>query len=364
MKGRWNRRGVAVLGVGLLLTGAAAALSQGDSLISLSYLKENFIPTMVAQGAADGQSKLDAVYQTALDELDKADQQTSGGMGDELYSEDLRSRGFARGDSLTLNTGSGFLLYAGQASVSHNGAVIDVTDGMEVPSGSGLQKGHRYLVGENTTAAVTARSGLMKGGVQGSYTWSQSGTQAAPFVDVSEGDWYSVAVDYAYFNGLFAGMGEDQFVPTGSMDRSMMMTVLYHLAGSPEDERLSATATFADVPADQWYYTFVSWAAEQGVSAGTGDGKFSPKQPVTREQVVVLLYNFAVNYMGIELKDRADITTCADYDQISFWSVDVMSWAVASGIMTPDANTQLQPLRSATRAEVASMLMKFSQRYL
>lgn len=362
MNGRWNRRGAAVLGVGLLLTGAAAALSQGDSLISLSYLKETFMPAMVNQGAAAGQSKLDAVYQTALDELDKADQ--SGAKGDELYSEDLRTRSFVRGDSLTLETGSGFLLHDGQASVSHNGAVIDVTDGVAVSSGKALQKGHRYLVGENTTAVVTARSGLMKGGVQGGYTWTQSGAQAAPFVDVSEGDWYSVAVDYAYFNGLFAGMGEDQFIPTGSMDRSMMMTVLYHLAGSPENERLSATATFADVPSDQWYYTFVSWAAEQGVSAGIGDGKFSPKQPVTREQVVVLLYNFAVNYMGMELKDRADITNCADYDRISFWSADVMSWAVASGIMTPDAASQLQPLRSATRAEVASMLMKFSQRYL
>lgn len=364
MKGRWNRRGAVVLGVGLLLTGAAAALSQGDSLISLSYLKETFIPNMVTQGTTAAQSKLDAVYQTALDELDKANQQTPGGAGEELYSEDLRTRSFVRGDSLTLDMGSGFLLYAGQASVSHNGAVIDVTDGAEVPSGSALQTGHRYLVGENTTAAVTARSGLMKGGVQGGYTCALGGVQAAPFVDVAEGDWYSVAVDYAYFNGLFAGMGEDQFVPTGSMDRSMMMTVLYHLAGSPEEERVSATATFTDVPSDQWYYTFVSWAAEQGVSAGTGDGKFSPKQPVTREQVVVLLYNFAVNYMGMELKDRVDITTCADYDQISFWSADVMSWAVASGIMDPDTNTQLQPLRSATRAEVASMLMKFSQRYL
>jgi hypothetical protein len=181
---------------------------------------------------------------------------------------------------------------------------------------------------------------------------------------VSEGDWFSAAVDYAYFGGLFAGMGNDQFAPDSSMDRAMMMTVLYHLAGSPESERLSATATFQDVPEGQWYTTFVSWAAQHGVSAGTGDGKFSPTQPVTREQVVVLLYNFAANYMDMTLSERADITACADYDQTASWSRDALSWAAGCGVVSVSGSSNLEPGRSASRAEVASMLMNFSRRYL
>lgn len=359
MKRHFARWGAAALAVGLLVTGAALALSQGDSLISLSYINETYIPAVVAQGAAAADEKLTQTYESALGQLDGG----SGGLGSS-YSADFQSRSFTRGDTVTLGTGSGFLMLAGQAVWSHNGAVIDVTAGQTVASGAALVSGHRYLVGEDTTAQVVVRSGLAKGGIQGSFTWTKSGEKAAPFTDVSSGDWYSAAVDFAYFNELFAGMGDDQFAPQSSMNRAMMMTVLYHLAGSPESERLAATATFTDVPAGQWYTTFISWAAEQNVSAGTGGGKFSPNEPVTREQVVVLLYNFASNYMGMTLSERQDITSCADYSKVAFWSQDAMSWAAACGVVSSGSGVQLEPGRSATRAEVASMLMSFSQKYL
>lgn len=364
MKRPFMRRAAAALGAGLLLTGAALALGQGDSLISLSYLNKTFIPTIVAQGADAENEMLDQVYDAALDELEKLEDRPGEEEEDGLYSADFGAKAFQRGDHIELETGSGFFLLSGQAVVSHGGAVIDVTQGGTVESGSTLTAGHRYLVGEDTQALVVVKSGLARGGIEGKYDWTRNEEKAAPFTDVTIDDWYCAAVDHAYFNGLFAGMGEDQFAPKSSMDRSMMMTVLYHLAGSPEEELQAATATFTDVPADKWYCTFVSWAAEQGVSAGTGEGKFSPSQPVTREQVVVLLYNFATNYMGMELSERTDLSECADYGQIAFWSLDAMSWAAASGVTSLDAQGQLEPGRSATRAEVASMLMNFSQRYL
>ncbi len=363
MKRPFMRRAAAVLGAGMLLTGAALALEQGDSLISLSYLNKIFIPTIVGQGVEKEKDMLEQVYDTALEELDRVEVHT-GGEEKGFYSADFGAKAFRRGDHIQLETGSGFYLHSGQAVVSHDGAVIDVTQGAAVDSGSTLMAGHRYLVGEDTQALVVMKSGLVRAGVQGNYDWTQNPEKAAPFIDVSIDDWYYAAVDYAYFNGLFAGMGEDQFAPQSSMDRSMMMTVLYHLAGSPEEELKAATATFADVPADKWFYTFVSWAADQGVSAGTGEGKFSPAQPVTREQVVVLLYNFATNYMDMELSERTDLSECADCSQVAFWSYDAMSWAVASGVTSPNAMGALEPVRSATRAEVASMLMNFSQRYL
>lgn len=363
MKRPWMRCAAAVLGAGLLLTGAALALDQGDSLISLSYLNKTYIPTLVAQGAEEDGERMEQAYDAALEKLDKLEA-VPDGTQEGLYSADFSARDFQRGDHIQLKTGSGFLMLSGRAVVSHNGAVIDVTLGKALGSGSALTAGHRYLVAEDTQALLVMQSGLVRLGLQGGYDWTRNEEQAAPFVDVTIDDWYSTAVDYAYFNGLFSGMGDDQFAPQSSMDRAMMMTVLYHLAGSPEEERQAAAASFDDVPAGQWYHTFVSWAAEQGVSAGTGDGKFFPTQAVTREQVVVLLYNFAVNYMGMTLSERTDISECTDYGQISFWSQDALSWAVAGGVTLPNAAGALEPGRSATRAEVASMLMNFSQRYL
>lgn len=360
MKRTFLRRGLAALAVGLAVTGAALALGQGDSLISLSYLNKNYIPTLVAQGASIQDEKMTQAYDAAIQQLEQLAGQDGSQGG--TYSADFRSRSYTRGDQVSLETGAGFLLLSGQAEVSHSGAVVDVTRGQTVASGGTLTAGHRYLVGEDTSAKITITSGIASAGVQGSYRWDKSGEKAAPFTDVSSRDWYSTAVDYAYFGGLFSGMGEDQFAPQGNMNRAMMMTVLYHLAGSPESERLAAKATFQDVPGDQWFATFVSWAAEKGVSAGTGDGRFSPNQPVTRQQVVVLLYNFASNYMGMTLSERTDISGCTDYGQVAFWSQDAMSWAAASGIVA--SSGALEPERSATRAEVASMLMNFSQRYL
>ena len=337
MKRRWTRRGLAAGAAGVLLTGTVFALGQGDSLISLGYLNRTYIPTVTAQGAQLIENQMDQAYRA--------------------------SRTFSRGDRIDLETGSGFLMLAGQASVQHSGTVIDVTLGEELPSGGALLQGHRYLAGEGTSARITVRSGLARGGIQGVYGLEVGSVPAAPFTDVSDQDWYSAAVDYAYFGGLFSGMGEDVFAPQATMNRAMMMTVLYHLAGSPEEERLSASASFRDVPEGEWFATFVSWAAEHGVSAGTGNGEFSPHQAVTRQQVMVLLYNFAQNYMGLTLSERGDITGCADYDQIPLWSREALSWGTAVGVITPSGGGFLEPERDAVRAEVAHMLMVFSQRY-
>ena len=100
------------------------------------------------------------------------------------------------------------MIYGGTGELAHSGAVIDVTDGTTVPSGTRLTAGHRYLVGEDTSAALAVRSGVMYLGLQGSYTFTDSGKQSLPFVDVAQGDWYESAVEYAYTNGLFSGTSE------------------------------------------------------------------------------------------------------------------------------------------------------------
>lgn len=363
MKQPISKRLLAALGAAAVLTGAAGALSAGDSLISLSYLTQTYIPAIVAQGTQIHEEKMEQAYDAAAQTLEQVSKMELDDSG-KTYSNSFSSEVYTRGDHVLLETGSGFWMGSGTAIVSHNGVFVDVTAGETVPTGCALTPGHRYLTGEDTDALIIVYSGLVRGGVEGAFTWKPSGEKAAPFTDVLVDDWYCSAVDYVYFNQLFAGMGNDTFAPNSSMDRSMMMTVLYHLAGDPEQELQAANATFADVPADQWYHSFVSWAATQGVSAGTGNGMFSPAQPVTREQVIVLLYNFATNYMGMTLEERVDISGLADYDQIAFWSQDAVSWAVAGGVLVLPEGGAMAPARSATRAEVASMLQNFSQQYL
>ena len=180
MKRKHMVRAAAVVLACAALTGAALALSTGDSLISLSYLNDTYIPTVVAQGTKAADEKLIQAYQAASQKLDEVNQgygvqQGSGGS----YSADLRSRDMVRGDQLKLPTGSVVQLAAGAGTVVHTGAVIDVTAGQTVASGAALVSGHRYLVGEDTSAVFTADSGLAKVGVQGSFEKTESGRAAA-----------------------------------------------------------------------------------------------------------------------------------------------------------------------------------------
>ena len=217
------------------LTGAALALSTGDSLISLSYLNDTYIPTVVAQGTKAADEKLIQAYQAASQKLDEVNQgygvqQGSGGS----YSADLRSRDMVRGDQLKLPTGSVVQLAAGAGTVVHTGAVVDVTAGQTVASRS--RPGERTPLSGGGGHLRRLHRGLRPGakvGVQGSFEKTESGEKAAPFTDVSRSDWYSSAVDYVYFEQLFSGTGDGLFSPMASMDRAMIVTVFYNMAGAP-----------------------------------------------------------------------------------------------------------------------------------
>ena len=164
------------------LAGGALALSGGDSLVSLSYLNNTFLPSAQTQLEQTATQPLQEAYDEAVAKLQGEDGQSG------LYSDSLNSRTFTQGDVIGLPTGSGFLAISGSAQVSHNGAVVDVTEGREVASGARLTAGHRYLVGENTTAQVKVTSGILYLGIQGSYTFTDSTAAHLPFVDVASWD--------------------------------------------------------------------------------------------------------------------------------------------------------------------------------
>ena len=146
----------------LLLTGGTYAALTGDSLVSLSYLRDAFFPSAVQKGEEAANKALQKTYDSAKTQLDAVSEGENAN-----YSDTLQRREWPDGQIITLPAGAGFLLLDGSANLVHTGAVIDVTAGTEVASGSTLALNHRYLVAENTEAAVTVRSGQAAIGLQG-----------------------------------------------------------------------------------------------------------------------------------------------------------------------------------------------------
>lgn len=365
MKRFGKKAAVLLVCAGLMMGGVlAAGLGGEDSVISLSFLEQDFIPRAVTQGVERLKGYLDETFLSVRDVLDTL---TDGylhrvGAGEAGgYSDAYARRTFRARDELTLETGAGLLMEAGRVLLTHSGTVVNVTTGQTVASGSVLDVNCRYLVAEETRAVFTVESDAARLAVEGEFALQQSGAPASPFTDVTIHDDYRDAVRTVYQRGLFAGTGDGSiFAPHIKLDRSMMMTVLFHLAGDPDEERFEATMTFPDVKAGEWYETYVRWAGQQGISAGYGDGNFRPTQTMTYREVVQFLYNFAISYLKLELPERADLS---GYEGIEIlrqdgWGEDAMSWAVGAGMIE-----QLRPNEYPARADVAVIMAAFAQKY-
>lgn len=179
-----------------------------------------------------------------------------------------------------------------------------------------------------------------------------------PFTDVVAGTWYYGAAAYAYNNGLFAGMTPTTFAPNATMTRAMLVSVLWRLAGAPAPK---APNTFVDVPDGAWYTDAVTWAAENGVVSGIGGSRFDPSGFVTREQTAEILYNYA-HSKGYDVSACADLTAFPDAGSVSGWAEEALSWANAAGLINGtvrDGQTILDPQGSASRAQVAMILMNY-----
>ena len=173
------------------------------------------------------------------------------------------------------------------------------------------------------------------------------------FADVPENAWYVGAVEYAVRNGLMNGVGDDQFEPEESMTRAMLVTVLWRFEGEPE----AGKNTFSDVPNGQWYTDAVAWAAANGVVNGVGNNLFDPEGKITREQMATILYRYAEK-KGIDTGKRAELGAFPDAKQVSAYAKDPVQWAVAEKIIN-GSDGKLLPQGDATRAQVATILMRF-----
>lgn len=194
-----------------------------------------------------------------------------------------------------------------------------------------------------------------RGTVTISVTFAKKPVEPLPFVDVAAEEWYGDAVATVYAQGLMTGTAEDTFAPELAATRGMVVSILHRLAGSPT----VSAEVFADVAADDWYGQAVAWAANEGIASGTNAETFSPNAAVTREQLAALLCNFAAQ-QGVDTTACSDLSNFDDAAAVSDWAQDAVSWAHAEGLLAGTSATTLSPQGEATRAQLAAMLVRFS----
>ena len=188
-------------------------------------------------------------------------------------------------------------------------------------------------------------------------TFVESQPEPLPFTDVAESDWFYDAVRYAYENGLMGGVGDNLFAPNSPTTRAQLVTILYRLEGEPE---VSGQSPFTDVEADTWYTDAVTWAAEEGVVNGVSATQFAPGNNITREQLATILFRYA-QAKGYDVSPRADLSGFPDAGDILPYAREAMAWAVAEGLLQGFEDDTLRPQGNATRAQIATILMRFCE---
>ena len=181
------------------------------------------------------------------------------------------------------------------------------------------------------------------------------------FSDVTK-NWAYPGIQYCVTHGIMGGMGDGTFAPTGTTTRAQIVQILYNLEGTPA---VSGTTPFTDLTAN-WYKPAILWAYQNNVVAGTSPTTFAPDQPVTREQIAVILTQYMFHVLKMERTwTPADLSKFPDGAQVSSWAKEAMQDAVALGLINgtkaPDGLVYLDPQGSATRQQVATILMNFCQ---
>lgn len=177
-----------------------------------------------------------------------------------------------------------------------------------------------------------------------------------PFTDMN-GHWAYDAVSYAYKNSLMNGVNASRFAPDSTLNRAMMVTILYRMTGSPA---VSGNSVFSDVPSGKWYSDAVQWASVNGVVNGVGKDRFAPDTQITREQMASMMMRYA-QFKQYSTGKSADLSTFKDAGSISSWALDSVKWANAVGLINGRTASTIAPQGTATRAEAATILMRFCE---
>lgn len=183
-------------------------------------------------------------------------------------------------------------------------------------------------------------------------------TDSAQFKDVTRsnvGTWAADAVDFAYHFGLVSGVSKTEFAPNSPMTRAQLVTVLYRAAGSPS---VTVSTNFEDLDVGSYYYSAVVWANVNGIVNGTSDTTFSPDSRLTRQQLAAILYRYARAFGG-DTSYIGNLSHFTDRHQVDSYATTPMIWAVSHEIISGTSDTTLSPLSTATRAQVVVILHRY-----
>ena len=182
-----------------------------------------------------------------------------------------------------------------------------------------------------------------------------TGLSPEDFTDLSADAWYYEAVEYVLENSMMTGFDDNTFRPNAQLSRAMLAQILYNMEGRPAT---SGTAAFSDVAAGAWYTDAVNWAATSGIVTGAA-GKFAPNDNITREQMAAILYRYTQLKGPNAAAQQGKLTGFVDEGQISTYAIPAMNWAVEQGLMIGKDGSRFAPKDTATRAEVAKVLMNY-----
>ena len=184
--------------------------------------------------------------------------------------------------------------------------------------------------------------------------YAQAGI-ATGFSDIPPGAWYAPGVDYVLSKGLMKGVGDNRFAPDSPLTRGQIVTILYRLAGSPDPGGQSSH--FRDIRDGQWYTNAVIWASDQGIIYGYRDGRFHPERDISRQELVTVLYR----YCGAKPGKASALRRFPDKDEVSAYALDAMRWAVGKGLINgirKGDGDYLSPGTGTTRAQFAVILQR------
>ena len=178
-----------------------------------------------------------------------------------------------------------------------------------------------------------------------------------PFKDVNETDWFYESIKYANENKLFNGVTEDKFSPNTSMTRGMVATVLWRLENEPVVNYLML---FEDIEKESYYEEAIRWATSEKIVNGYSDISFKPNENISREQLVTILHRYAkYKNMDVSVGENTNILSYDDFNELSEYAISAMQWGTGSKVINGKTISTLAPKDTATRAEVATMIMRF-----
>jgi len=337
-----------------LSSAAAAPGSASDPLATKSYAEGTFASSAVSSGSDKADAALGGVYDSAAAALKSGYDAYAASAGTPAKAGytflDMPS-----GGAVKLGTGASFFLTSGGARVTvASGAVVNVSDGTEVASGTQLAKDTRYFCTESTSASFAATE-PSAAGVEGAYAPSGGvGAAMTAYSDVTVSSWFYGAASYARSRALYPDSADAAFRPGEATGRAAIVYALWKAAGSPA---ASASAPFDDLT-ESWSFAPVAWAAENGIVEGYGGRLFGPSDTVSREQIAAIMYRYA-KAVGRSVSQANDLSGYSDASVVADWALAPMRWANAAGLITGVTNTELVPRGTATRAQVAAILARF-----